>query len=1365
MGAAVRHAKCGPYKTAIGARAALKRMGVTSLAQLMDQQFPRIGYARALPGDIVELGAADDPKGIGALAVYLGNQVILGYHQDVEGVTGNGDARGDHRLEDCPMKIIRTAALVVGAVALVATGVGAVVGGAAFLTATGVSLATVSAIGTAAGIATTLTAKKPRTSLMGSLTDFRLDPQAGLPYVMGRTLFGGYVAHRETWGQDNQYQGFTIAWSAGGPIDAIEYFTADRTQINFDGAGAATGSYAGWMWLKTQLGDCPSPALATPVAGFPGYGGAFKLSGFAAGTWVLKFDTKGKKYSGGVPKPAAMLRGVKVYDPRLDSTYPGGVGPCRALDESTYVYSENPWLHEITFALGRWQNAGKRVLGVGMPVAGIDLPAMVEAANVADANAWKIGGVITTLDDKWNTLKLIAQAGGGEPMRLGAKLSCLVNMPRVSLATITEDALIGKGQVIGTKSRRGRINGIVPRFPSPDHGWETISADLVQVPGYVALDNGQARTREVEFPLVPYLAQASQLAAYQIVNAREIGAITLPLKLEWVGYKPGDCLTVHLPKLGLFNQPCIVKGRTLDPATGTVTLVLESETAGKHAFALGQAGAAPPIPTLTAPAQDVVAAPGVAQWAVAGGTLSSVNGSVPALLVTGAVENTRANEVVFEYRLTAGPGPWVAASTEAPDTTAKYITAVAPTTSYEVAVSYRVNGVLGARRVLGPVTTGVASSGSITGSVDIATQFVDSGSGTPSAILPRSATLTALGVAAAIAGQGALATKTTADWSTDVTGVAKPFNYAGKVLDTRADNEPPSFYYALGQGAIRDEFKDSNFAGSGSSGYGALRTVVQYPDASGGPVKQTILDSAGQIFERQSVSAAAWGAWGRNYNAAYKPIFGSDLREDSGTLATLAAFKTGLGTAAAIAGQGTGATANNLAGLNAAEGSKLSGVEAGATFNSSDRAVNRNSNFEAWAGALPVGWVTGAYGFNGPVTREGSVGAASANSTRGSSVALLGGKGSLTTNPNDFVAVTPGETIWLSWRVKSGSVAATFYFGAEGMNGAGAPITPHYADGAGGLGASPSSANTVFSGTASFAVPAGVYRLRALAINDAATGAGSDAIVDYIEIHRDQPGADVTGIIVGNPVTSLSASSTGVLDVGEIDKTVQFALNVAGANITSGVTWSVTLISGAGTYAITTNGLLSWSGALADENELKITATAPGQVPRVLTHKVEKKKAAPTINGSAGGGTPATVAVSLSSNTTSMALATPSEAIVTVGSAGVASFQLTLSADSSVNAVFTVEEFAIVQWWNGSAWVDQGTETASNPDLQRAYDGDGGEYFYYYTVTTGDITITGSKTGLTAGSSQKFRAMVAIGGGECPRYQLHGQPVGPGVRS
>lgn len=604
------------------------------------------------------------------------------------------------------MKVIRKAAVIVGTIASVVAVV-ATVTGHPDIAAVATLVAT--AAGAVAAVSSLLM-KRPSDFGGGSQTDFKADVDAGIPYVIGRTLVGGNIVHQDSFGDKRKFQAFVVVGSGCGPIEAIESFKVDRTTVAFNGAGEALGYYGSdggdrsvLMWLDTQLGASPESTALTPFLGtLPGWNAASKMSGYAAWLWQLRYDVDGDhNYNNGVPKPAAVLKGVKVYDPRLDSTYPGGSGACRPGVESTYVYSENPWLHALTFALGRFQNA-KRVMGIGMALAGITTSAYVEAANIADANGWKCGGQIYSTDDKWDRLKAMAQAGGGVPMRLAAQLSCMVNAPRVSLATITAADIVGEASNVTTQSRRDRINGIIPRYRSEAHDWEVVPASVVRVPAYVTADGGE-RTREVAYPLVQDVTQASELAYYDIANAREQGPITLPLKTKWMGYKPGDCLTVDVPELGLNAQPCIVLTRQLDPSSAIVTLELKTETPAKHSAALGQAGSAPPVPDTSVPDLTILA-PAPGSWTITGTSVTSGGVSLPALVITGASDNPNADAVLFEYRI-VGATVWNPAAFEAAGTVRKEILGLSPSTNYEVAVSYRVNNVVGARLVLSAATT------------------------------------------------------------------------------------------------------------------------------------------------------------------------------------------------------------------------------------------------------------------------------------------------------------------------------------------------------------------------------------------------------------------------------------------------------------------------------------------------------------------------------------------------------------------------------------------------------------------------------------------------------------------------------------
>jgi hypothetical protein len=442
----------------------------------------------------------------------------------------------------------------------------------------------------------------------GTQVDFKADPRGPIPYAMGRTATAGNMVFAQTAGSKNKYLNYVTVYSAAGPIDSYEAFLVNGAAVAFstDSGEGAGGYYQNRMWRRTQLGARPESdwlrwtatgTKDTPAdhSGLPAeWTSTHKLSGMAADLWGLQYNSN--VYSSGPPRKLAVGKWVKVYDPRLDSTYPGGSGAHRANNEATWAWSDNPYLHALTWVIGRHVN-GVRILGVGAPLAAIDMAAFVEGANVAQANGWKLGGVVYSTDDKWEVLKAILQAGGGRPMRLGAKISCLVSTPRTSLATLTGADVVGEAQITGTPSRRTRINTIWPKYREEAQGWEIVSTDAaIQVAGYVTEDGGKVRSREVEYPLVQSPVQAAQLARYDIENSREFQPVVLPCRPVWMGYKPGDCITVNEPEFGLVNQKMLILRRQRDPATLITTLTLVSETDGKHGYALGSTLSAPATP-------------------------------------------------------------------------------------------------------------------------------------------------------------------------------------------------------------------------------------------------------------------------------------------------------------------------------------------------------------------------------------------------------------------------------------------------------------------------------------------------------------------------------------------------------------------------------------------------------------------------------------------------------------------------------------------------------------------------------------------------------------------------------------------------
>jgi hypothetical protein len=450
--------------------------------------------------------------------------------------------------------------------------------------------------------------KKPKA--VGSTAQITIGANQPIPIPLGRTYIAGALVHDIGWGGkvngvQNPYRALTFV-NGMGPIDGFENVMFDFSPIAFAG-NTATGYYSGFVYKDELVGAFPAPrALVAQWSGEPNWSPAHKLSGYAATKISIKFDKNGKVLASGVPQIGRIVRGILAYDPRLDSSYPGGAGTHRINDEATWAWTKSPALIALRYALNTMRN-GVKIAGVGLDVSGIDLTNLVAWANICELNEWECNGVIFEPADRWNNLKLIAEAGGAEPVLSGGVLHFDYWAARSALDTITVDDLADGEMVIpATQFYENRYNGGSVKYISEDHRWEPIATDMISVASYEAAD-GEEKLFDYSYQLVTKKNQAAQLLAYEIVESREIGPITFAVKPRLWRFRRGQVLALNIPDLptvpqaGLANQLVKIIDRSIDPETGAVNLSVMTETASKHAFALGQTTDAPPPAVLTPP--------------------------------------------------------------------------------------------------------------------------------------------------------------------------------------------------------------------------------------------------------------------------------------------------------------------------------------------------------------------------------------------------------------------------------------------------------------------------------------------------------------------------------------------------------------------------------------------------------------------------------------------------------------------------------------------------------------------------------------------------------------------------------------------
>lgn len=489
---------------------------------------------------------------------------------------------------------------VAGVVATVATVLAVVTGNPVFAAVAAIA----SVVSTVALTAAALMAKRP--PARGSPNSINIGANMPSPIVLGRTYLGGHKIHDVGYGGkvskvQNPYSWGVFILSACAPIQAVQAVQADFTTVNFSG-NAATGYYAGFLYRDAQLGTLPEPDALTPQwSGAPGWGASYKLSGYGAVGISMRFDKDGKVFSAGEPQWGFLVQGVKAYDWRKDSTFPGGMGSQRLDDRSTWGWTENPALIAAQYARGWWAN-GKKQGGVGIDFDGLYIDQWTAFANVCDANGWKCGGVIYEPGNRWENIVRICDVGSARPYFEGHRLGVYFDAPRVAIDTITKDDLADDElSVVACRTYRDRVNVIVPKYRSESHKWEYVAANDVSIAQYVT-DDGEEKREEIQWDLCQDKDQAAKLAAYELMNRREIGPIEVTCKPRLIRYSAGDMLTFDLPGSVLDGlNAVIVSPPAIDPESGKVKLVMMTDAAGKHDYALGRTGIAPPTPALTPP--------------------------------------------------------------------------------------------------------------------------------------------------------------------------------------------------------------------------------------------------------------------------------------------------------------------------------------------------------------------------------------------------------------------------------------------------------------------------------------------------------------------------------------------------------------------------------------------------------------------------------------------------------------------------------------------------------------------------------------------------------------------------------------------
>lgn len=426
--------------------------------------------------------------------------------------------------------------------------------------------------------------------------------QAG-NFIFGQRRVAGVIGDRFTSGDKNRYLHFAVLL-ARHQVEAIDDVWIDDTRItnaqwNSTTGAVTSGRLAGKVSIWKHLGTDAQTADAQLVAGCSDYDSNYRARGNAYLHIRCEFDEK--VWDSGPPQSIyALVKGQRVYDPRLDSTN-GGSGSQRVSQPTTWAYSNNWALCVASYLTG-----GSLVydvdsaalmghLGYGIESDLIDWPSVIAAANESDESLsggsappsgaqvrFTCDGVGSTGNQLDDNLDQVRASGAGQVVPVSGRYCIFAAAYETPAVSLNEDDLAGDIAFVPVAPRDKRYNAVRGTFFSAQT-WQDAEFMPRQDSSYVTADGGRQEWRDIELPFTTDEYRAQRLAEIALNQSRNMGTLKFSGSARAMKVAPWQTVNVSIAELGWTNKVFRCIDRTVSEDGSSVDLDLRVEASGSYA--------------------------------------------------------------------------------------------------------------------------------------------------------------------------------------------------------------------------------------------------------------------------------------------------------------------------------------------------------------------------------------------------------------------------------------------------------------------------------------------------------------------------------------------------------------------------------------------------------------------------------------------------------------------------------------------------------------------------------------------------------------------------------------------------------------
>lgn len=487
--------------------------------------------------------------------------------------------------------------------------------GAGTLIAVGASLALT-------GVSETLLGPKIPKSQLGRL-NVTLETTTPRKAVFGTTAMNLDLRYHEASGTNQEYIDYVIALAAH-KVKSIDQIWFEE-KLAWSASGGVTSTYTGYLTVNTITEGSASSYFT--INGGSRWGASQRLTGCAQVHIRVKRTGNTKEAESplvsGMPSRVTIIGdGALLYDPRKDSTVPGGSGTHRTNDQSTWgAYTDpddtdNPALQLLWFLLG-WRINGELSIGCGVPANRIDLPSFITAANICDETVtmasgtqkrYRTSGTATDSDDRMSVINTFLTSMNGTLRDSGGKLSLDVIKNDLAdyVLTFDESDVLDDFEWNQTRGLNDTYTKVRGRYvdPSDNSLYQLVDYPEIEVAGG-ALD-GIDRVMTLDLGYVEDGRRAQRIAKQALQRNQYKGMFSATFTAKAQGCTVGDVVRLTFPALGWTNKLFRVISQEIR-FDGQVPLVLIEENAAIYAWdASDTAPVTPNAPTIYDPLNNPI---------------------------------------------------------------------------------------------------------------------------------------------------------------------------------------------------------------------------------------------------------------------------------------------------------------------------------------------------------------------------------------------------------------------------------------------------------------------------------------------------------------------------------------------------------------------------------------------------------------------------------------------------------------------------------------------------------------------------------------------------------------------------------------